>query len=183
MADPLPDAAAVLTFWREAGPSRWWSRDAAFDAEVGARFRALHERARTGALASWQDSDEGLLALVIVLDQFSRNLYRDDARAFATDAEALALARGAIARGADRRVAPPLSLFFYLPFMHSEASADQQRCVELFRAADLPDNLRFAEIHADIIRRFGRFPHRNRALGRATTPEEQAFLDGGGFAG
>jgi uncharacterized protein (DUF924 family) len=175
--------ADIIAFWRAAGPERWFKKDTAFDAELGARFLALWEAARDGRLAAWQDSDEGMLALILVLDQFPRNMFRDDARAFATDTAALAVARRAVDRGVDTRVDPALRAFVYLPFMHSEDLADQERCVALCRAAGLTDNIDFAVEHADIIRRFGRFPHRNRVLGRATTPEEEAFLAGGGFAG
>jgi uncharacterized protein (DUF924 family) len=181
MTDISP--ADILTFWRAAGPKRWFNKDAAFDAEVRARFFAVWEAARDGRLKAWEDSDDGALALILVLDQFPRNLFRDDARAFSTDPEALALARRAVARGVDARVDPALRAFVYLPFMHSENLADQERCVALCRAVGLTDNIDFAVEHADIIRRFGRFPHRNRVLGRATTPEEAAFLAGGGFGG
>jgi uncharacterized protein (DUF924 family) len=114
---------------------------------------------------------------------FPRNMFRGDARVYSSDALALEVANRAIARGAGQRMAADLLEFLYLPLMHSEHLADQQRCVELFRNAPNADNLRYAEDHADIIRRFGRFPHRNAVLGRITTPEEQAFLDGGGFSG
>lgn len=179
----LPDAAAVRAFWREAGPARWYAKDAAFDAEIRTRFLALHAAAQHDALAAWERTDAGTLALILVLDQFSRNMFRDDARAFASDPQALALARRAVDRGVARRTPPPLQQFLFLPFMHAENLADQLYCVELCRAAGLAENRRYAEIHADVIRRFGRFPHRNRVLGRVTTPAEQAFLDGGGFAG
>jgi uncharacterized protein (DUF924 family) len=180
---PLPNAAAVVAFWRSAGPARWYAKDATFDAEIRARFFSLHEAACHGKLQHWEKTESGTLALILVLDQFSRNMFRDDARAFASDPQALTLARRAVDRGMARRTPPPLQQFFFLPFMHAENLADQLHCVELCRAAGLADNLRYAEIHADVIRRFGRFPHRNRVLGRATTPEEQAFLDSGGFAG
>jgi uncharacterized protein (DUF924 family) len=178
-----PAPAEILEFWREAGPARWYARDAAFDALIRTRFMALWEKAVSGGLSSWEASDDGALALVIVLDQFPRNMFRDDARAYSSDALALEAARRAIARGADRGTAPELLEFLYMPFMHSEHLADQLRCVELFRNEGSPENLKYAEEHADIIRRFGRFPHRNRILGRATTPQEQAFLDQGGFSG
>ena len=175
--------AGVLAFWREAGRERWYKRDAAFDADVRARFLDLWRAAVAGELSSWEASDEGALALVIVLDQFPRNMFRDDAKTYASDTQAREVTRRAIARGADSRVDPILREFFYLPFMHSEHLADQLHCVALFQEIDGSDNLKYAEEHADIIRRFGRFPHRNRILGRTTTPEEQAFLDSGGFAG
>ena len=175
--------AEILSFWREAGPTHWYSKDAAFDASLRARFMALWERAVSGGLSSWEASDEGALALVIVLDQFPRNMFRDESRAYCSDALALEVANRAIARGTDARIEPKLLEFLYMPFMHSELLADQLRCVELFRSAGRLENLKYAEDHADIIRHFGRFPHRNRILGRVTTPQEQAFLDGGGFSG
>ena len=174
--------AAVLAFWREAGPDKWFTKDAAFDADIRAKFLATYEAAADGALA-WDDDPEGALALVIVLDQFPRNMFRDSARAFAADPLARKVTTRAIARGFDQKVALAERSFFYLPFEHSEELADQARCVALNGASGDADALKWAEIHADIIRRFGRFPHRNRVLGRTTTPEEQAFLDGGGFAG
>jgi uncharacterized protein (DUF924 family) len=175
-------AQTVLAFWRAAGPDKWFKKDAAFDAEIRARFLATYEAAAAGRLA-WDDSPEGALALVIVLDQFPRNMFRDSARAFAADPLAHAAATRAIERGFDQQVAASERGFFYLPFEHSEALADQERCIALNRASGDADALKWAELHADIIRRFGRFPHRNAVLGRATTPEEQAFLDDGGFAG
>jgi uncharacterized protein (DUF924 family) len=175
--------ADVIAFWREAGPDRWYERNQAFDAEVRRRYLALWRNAAAGELAAWEQSDDGALALVIVLDQFPRNMFRGDARAYSSDAMACDVASRAIDRGTDARVAGDLREFLYLPLMHSEHLADQLRCVDLFRAAGRTDNLKYAEDHAAIIRRFGRFPHRNRILGRPTTPEEQAFLDEGGFSG
>ena len=174
--------AEILAFWRDAGPDRWYRRDDAFDAEVCRRFLGLWQRAAGGELSAWEASDDGALALTIVLDQFARNLFRDDGRTYATDALARDVAQRAVDRGVDKRVDPTLREFLYLPFMHSEHLPDQLRCIELLRAAGHAENLKWAEHHADIIRRFGRFPHRNRLLGRATTPEEQAFLDEGGFS-
>ena len=171
----------VLAFWREAGPDRWYTRDAGFDALLRERFLDLWEEAAAGRLSSWEDSDDGTLALVILLDQFPRNMFRGLARAFSSDALAREVAARAILRGVDMRTDAPLLQFLYLPFMHSEDLADQVRCVELFQRD--PENLQYADRHADIIRRFGRFPHRNGTLGRITTPEEKAFLDAGGFSG
>ena len=178
-----PTPADILAFWREAGRDRWYEKDDAFDAEVRRRYLELWRAAAAGELSSWEASDDGALALVIVLDQFPRNMFRGDARTFSSDAKAREVAHRALARGVDARVDPSLLEFLYLPFEHSEHLPDQLRCVELFRNTDNAENLRYAEEHADIIRRFGRFPHRNRVLGRATTPEEKAFLDGGGFSG
>jgi uncharacterized protein (DUF924 family) len=179
----MTDPDEVLAFWRAAGDARWYKRDDAFDASVRERFLALWHNAVAGELSSWETTDDGALALVILLDQFPRNMFRDDAKAFSSDALARDVAHRTLARGADKRIEAPLLQFLYLPFMHSEDLADQLRCVDLFRANDDTENLRYAEEHADIIRRFGRFPHRNRVLGRSTAPEEQAFLDGGGFSG
>jgi uncharacterized protein (DUF924 family) len=175
--------ADIVAFWREAGADRWWTKNDAFDATIRSRFLGLWHEAAAGGLQDWRDSDEGTLALVIVLDQFPRNIFRGDPRTYATDALARDVARRAVANGVDRRIDPVLQQFIYMPLMHSEELADQARCVELFRAAGDAGNLKYAEGHADIVRRFGRFPHRNAMLGRTTTPDEQAFLDGGGFSG
>jgi len=175
--------ADILAFWREAGRDRWYGKDDAFDAEVRRRYLDLWHKAAAGELSSWEAGDDGALALVIVLDQFARNMFRGEPRTYATDTLAREVAGRAVARGADARIDPVLVEFLYMPFMHSESLADQLRCVELFRRSGNAENLGYAERHADIVRRFGRFPHRNRLLGRATTPEEQAFLDAGGFSG
>ena len=172
----------VVKFWRDAGPERWFRKDVAFDAQFRERFAAEHEAAARGDLAGWQDSAEGALALLILLDQYPRNSFRNTARMFATDAQAVAIADTAITRGFDRVVGDDMRRFFYLPFMHSEQLADQERSVALYRALD-GDGLRYAEIHRDAIARFGRFPHRNPVLGRAMTAEERKYLDEGGFAG
>jgi uncharacterized protein (DUF924 family) len=171
----------VLDFWREAGPERWFKADPVFDAEIRQHFFATHEAAAAGQLASWEESAAGAFALVLALDQFPRNLFRGMMRAFATDARARQVARRAIERGFDREFQPPLRNFFYLPHMHSEELADQERSVAYMRSIGEGNGIKYAEIHRDVIRRFGRFPHRNEALGRASTPEEIAFLEGGGF--
>jgi len=176
-------ADAVLAFWRGAGPDKWFKKDTAFDDEIRARFLQTHEAAARGELAAWEETREGALALVIVLDQFPRNVFRGSPRAFDADPLALAVATRAIGSGFDLQLPVQERAFFYLPFEHSERLADQERCCELFRATGDADLLKWAELHADIIRRFGRFPHRNAVLGRTTTPDEQAFLDSGGFAG
>jgi uncharacterized protein (DUF924 family) len=176
-------ADAVLAFWRSAGPDKWFNKDIAFDDEIRARFLKTYEAAVRGELAAWELTREGALALVIVLDQFPRNMFRGSARAFTADPLALAVAVRAIERGFDLQLPVQERAFFYLPFEHSEAMADQERCCELFRSTGDAELLKWAELHTDIIRRFGRFPHRNAVLGRVTTPEEQAFLDSGGFAG
>jgi len=175
--------AEVIAFWREAGPERWFEKNEVFDEAVRARFLALHERAAAGELKDWENSAEGTLALLLLFDQFPRNMFRGTARAFATDELARAIAAGALLKGFDAQVPSDLRTFLYLPFEHSEDMADQERGLALYTAAGDQDDLKWAQIHADIIRRFGRFPHRNAALGRSTTPEEQAFLNAGGFAG
>lgn len=174
----------ILDFWFAAGPSKWFAKDASFDAEIRKRFDETHVTAGGGRLDGWMKDAQGALALLIVLDQFSRNLYRDDHRAWVNDGKALAIAREAISRRLDVEVPVTARQWFYLPFMHAEDGATQEESLR-YHATRLEDAevLRFAEIHADIIKRFGRFPHRNAALGRASTPEEESFLSGGGFAG
>jgi uncharacterized protein (DUF924 family) len=189
MSDPgtgfceAPRAGDVLAFWRAAGPAKWFGKDDALDAEIGARFLDDVEAAAAGRLGHWEATPEGALALLILLDQFPRNIFRNSARAFAADPLARDVADRAIAQGFDQRVATGERLFFYLPFEHSEDLADQERCLALMGALDDADLLKWARLHADIIRHFGRFPHRNSALGRSTTAAEQAFLNGGGFTG
>jgi len=179
----VASAAEVVSFWRDAGPDRWFTKDEAFDKTIKERFFDTYEAAAAGKLSGWEHSAEGTLALLILLDQFPRNMFRGDARAFATDPLARAVTAGGIIRGFDAQVHADMRAFFYLPFEHSEDLADQERGLALYKASGDADGLKWAEIHADIIRRFGRFPHRNAVLGRATTANEQAFLDGGGFAG
>ena len=173
----------VLTFWRAAGPPKWFRKNVDFDREITQRFLACHEAAAAGGLAEWEATPEGALALLILLDQFPRNMFRDSARAFATDPLARAVAVRAVARGLHRQVPSGERMFFQLPFEHSENLADQERSLALSREINGGKADSYAEGHADIIRRFGRFPHRNATLGRLSTTEEQAFLDGGGFAG
>jgi uncharacterized protein (DUF924 family) len=178
-----PSPSDVVAFWRDAGPERWFKKDPQFDEEIRRRFLALHEAAARGDLKDWESTAEGALALLILLDQFPRNMFRGSARAFATDPLARAVTASALLNGFDAQVAPEMRSFFYLPFEHSEDMADQERGIALYTAAGDTDGLKWANLHADIVRRFGRFPHRNAALGRTTTPEEQRFLDEGGFAG
>jgi uncharacterized protein (DUF924 family) len=179
----MPSPADIISFWRGAGTERWYKKDAAFDQEIRDRFLATNEAAAAGKMADWEASAEGALALLILLDQFPRNMFRGEARAFASDPLARAIAAGALVRGFDAQVPGVMRGFFYLPFEHSENPTDQQRAVAFYKTIGDADGLKWAELHADIIRRFGRFPHRNTVLGRTTTPEEQAFLDGGGFSG
>lgn len=176
-------AAEVLAFWRAAGPERWFKKDLEFDAEIARRFMRLHDAAARGNLDNWSATPEGSLALIILLDQFPRNIFRGSARTFDTDPKALALARRAVLEGQDQAVEYPDRQFFYLPFMHAESLEDQEIAVRLYEVMGQANELRYARIHADAIRRFGRFPHRNAILGRETTPEEAAYLADGGFKG
>jgi uncharacterized protein (DUF924 family) len=177
-----PGIADVTAFWRDAGPDLWFAKDVAFDTRFRTRFLMLHEAASNGALAGWEDTPEGTLALLVLLDQFPRNAFRGTPRMYATDAQARRIAAAAIAAGQDAALEPAIRLFVYLPFGHSEDLAEQERSVALARALGQP-TLSHAERHRDIIRRFGRFPHRNAILGRTTTPAEQRYLDEGGYAG
>jgi uncharacterized protein (DUF924 family) len=179
MANHRPDD--VLAFWFGDGADygkrhqRWFEKDAAFDAALRQRFATLHQAAAAGALDHWAVTPHGTLALLLLLDQLSRNLYRGSPQAFACDPHALAVATAALDRGFDRQVTPQQAHFFYLPFMHAEDLAAQQRCVELFAATD---EAKYAVGHRDIIARFGRFPHRNAVLGRESTADEVKFLKG-----
>lgn len=183
----LPPPAEILAFWfSERARPLWFKRDAAFDEAIRARFAAAVEAAIAGRLGGWEREPESCLALLILLDQFPRNLHRGSPRAFAGDTAARAVARRAIARGLDRRVPADRRLFFYLPFEHSEDPADQRQAVALFRRLaetetgaareQALEQLVWAERHAAVIERFGRFPHRNAILGRDSTPEELEFL-------
>ena len=172
----------VVEFWIEAGPRRWFSKNDRFDDKISERFGPLHHSAARREVDDWAGEPGGALALLLLLDQFPRNMYRGSGHAFATDPLARHFARAAVAAGFDRAVDPALRIFFYLPFMHSEALADQDISVTRGQPASESD-LRWAALHRDIIVRFGRFPHRNAELGRRSTPEEAAFLSSGGFAG
>ena len=185
---PLPaEARAVLDFWfgtprSHLGTPRmeWFRKDPKFDDDIRAQFGPLHEQAARGELDAWSASPEPLLALVVLLDQFSRNLYRNDPRAFAQDEQALRWAKTAVGRGDDVGLLPVQRQFVYLPYEHSEDLADQDKCVELMRSLEAFEETRgltaWAEKHRVIIRRFGRFPHRNHILGRESTAEEIEFL-------
>ena len=192
----MSDVEEVLGFWfGELDPSgrvdavhsaRWWRKDTAFDQEIRARFEPLHATVARGERDAWLSTPRGRLAYVIVLDQFSRNMFRDSVRAFACDERALHAALAGIELGVDRRLQYEERSFFYMPLMHSEDLATQERCVALFTAfrdeqsgalkTRLAGTLKYAEQHRDIVRRFGRFPHRNALLGRTSTAEEVEFL-------
>lgn len=174
-------ASDVVTFWTEAGPEKWFAKDEAFDAVFRDQGRTLHWAAARRECDGWMASAEGALALLIMLDQYPRNSFRGTAHQFATDPLALMFANRAVAAGYHLAVEPELKNFLLLPFEHSERIEDQDRYMSLVAGDE--DLEKWGRIHRDIIVRFGRFPHRNAALGRETTPDEQAFLDEGGFGG
>ena len=168
---------SVLEFWfEEIDPSRWWTKDSAFDALICERFGALHSRAGRCELYRWRETPPGRLAEIIVLDQFSRNIHRDTAAAFANDALALALAQEAIAAGADQALDTQRRSFLYMPFMHSESLEIHEVAMQLFEANGDQSTLEFELRHRTIIERFGRYPHRNAALGRQSSVAELDFL-------
>ena len=175
-------ATELVDFWREAGMPKWFRGDETFDAECRARWLDAHFAAARREFDDWMEDAEGALALVLLLDQIPRNVFRDSGHAFATDPLALHYANRAIDAGHDAKIDAGMRFFFYLPFEHSEAIADQDRAVELFTSLGNANLLGYANAHRDVIARFGRFPHRNAALGRGNTTEEQAWLAaGGGF--
>lgn len=171
----------ILDFWTGIGPEGWYAVSDSVDNEIRHRFGDLWEEAREGGFAGWQAAPEAALAYLILTDQFPRNMFRGEARAFATDRLALACARQSVDRHFDDHIDGALRQFFWLPFMHSEDPEDQARAVAIFTAKMPGDHVTHARAHAEVIRRFGRFPYRNAALGRATTPEEARFLDEGGY--
>jgi len=173
----------VLNFWVDAGPKMWWQKDDGFDAEIAQRFGNTHDAAARGELDAWLSKPDAGLALIIVLDQFSRNLFRNDARAFAQDEQCLRMVKSLMSSGHDRKMRHDIGMFCYMPLMHSEDLDDQKECLAQMERLGLKDNVKYAVIHLEIIEKFGRFPHRNAVLGRQTTPDEQKFLDDGGFSG
>ncbi|MDX3933267.1 MAG: DUF924 family protein [Stenotrophomonas sp.] len=179
----MQTAAQVVAFWNEAGPAKWFARDDAFDARFRALFLEEHHAAAARAREQWLSTAEGALALMLLLDQFPRNCFRGTAHSYATDGLARHYAMRAVEEGLDLELLPKLRAFIYLPFEHSEELQDQDRSVAMFDVLGDKQYLQFAELHRDIIRRFGRFPHRNAVLGRMTTMEEMDFLAEGGFAG
>ncbi len=181
-----PRATSILAFWFGNGDrdKRWFEKNPAFDEEVRRRFLALHAEAAAGNLARWKNDPGDCLALIVLLDQFPRNMFRGTPQAFATDAMALDAARYAVARGYDRGMRPSERTFVYLPHEHAESLEEQLRACELteplVKFPETDDVYRYAVAHRDVIQRFGRFPHRNAILGRASTPEEIEFLMGPG---
>lgn len=181
MSAPPALASEVLDFWfKEHGPKDWFAKNPEFDAKIRARFGALHARAERGELDHWAETALGALALILVLDQFSRNLHRDSARTFASDAKALGLARLAVEKGFHNGLDERERVFVFVPFEHSEAPRDQELSVKYFAGLADKSYLEWAGKHKEIIDRFGRYPHRNAALGRESTPEEIVFLAGPG---
>jgi uncharacterized protein (DUF924 family) len=176
-----PDA--MTQFWMAAGEAAWFRKDAAFDGALAVRFGAALRQARTGAHDDWAETPEGALGLILLLDQVSRNIHRGSPLSFAADARALRHAREAVRRGFHLRMPAPMAMWLLMPFEHAEDIDAQERCVALFGTLGLSSMVYWAGIHRDIIARFGRFPHRNKLLGRVSTPAELAFLAAGGFAG
>ena len=170
----------IVRFWRDAGPAAWFGRNDAFDDALRTRFLDEHFAAARREREAMLDDADGALAVILLLDQVPRNVFRDSAHAFATDPLAREYAHRAIDARFDTIIEPALRIFFYLPFEHCEDLADQDRVVVLCDALGDANYLKYAEAHRDVIRRFGRFPHRNQALARVNTPEEQAWLDAGG---
>ena len=183
MSNAVAASHDVLEFWRNAGPSKWFAKDVAFDEAIRAQFLATYDAAAAGDLRSWELTAEATLALILVLDQFPRNMFRNNSRAFAADSLALAIAERAIGRGLDRLIGPELRVFAYLPLEHCEQIGVQRRSVDLISTLGNVEYTRYAVVHHDIIARYGRFPHRNAILGREATPDELLYLAGDGFKG
>lgn len=167
----------ILHFWFEQlSPAQWWSKDTELDNLVRQKFTNIHKQAASGELSDWRRNAKGCLAEVIILDQFSRNMFRGEPLSFAFDGMALVLAQEAIHRGVNDQLIPQQRTFLYLPFMHSESANIHQQAMVLFSEPGLEDNLAYEKKHAEIIERFGRYPHRNKALGRESTQEELQFM-------
>ena len=177
------NAAEVVGFWRDAGAGKWFNGGPTFDAACRDRFEAEHLLAARGELVDWLDDAESSLALLILLDQFPRNSFRGTAHSYATDGLARHYAQRAVEAGLDRDIEAPLRVFCYMAFEHSESLPHQDQAVSLIATLGDAEFLRYAELHRDVIQRFGRFPHRNAALGRETTQEERDYLASGGFSG
>ncbi|AOU97224.1 hypothetical protein BI364_03730 [Acidihalobacter yilgarnensis] len=168
----------ILAYWySESIRAQWFCATPELDAEIRQRYEEVWRQAHAGGMAAWRDTPEGALALAIILDQFPLNMFRGSARAFSSEREAVQLVHASIARGFDKKLPVSKRIFMYMPLMHSEVLADQDASVCLFEVAGLLDNLKFAKHHREIVRRFGRFPHRNALLGRVSTQEEHAYLN------
>ena len=174
----------ILKFWLDdVGPSGWYAQSDALDKEITDRYLPTWQMASEGSFSLWLTYPSGSLAYIILLDQFSRNLFRNSPDAFAQDSKALAIAKTGIEAGFDKSHPDDLTPFFYMPFMHCENLEEQKTCLRLMQEMDAQDNVRAAKEHLEIIEKYGRFPHRNTVLGRASKPEEIAFLEAGGFSG
>ena len=173
----MSDPNIILRFWfEECTPEQWFKVDEKFDRMIAERFSACHEAAANGELYSWRSTPRGRLAEIIVLDQFSRNIYRNKPQAFAQDGMALILSQELVLLGLDKELSEKERSFAYMPYMHSESIAVHDIAVNLFNRPGLEENFRFEKAHRDIIHRFGRYPHRNKILGRDSTQEEVEFL-------
>jgi uncharacterized protein (DUF924 family) len=171
------EAGPVLTFWfEECAPEQHFAKDPALDRTIADRFGMLRDRVIAEGAAAWRDDADSLLAASVLIDQFGRNIHRGSGKAFAADPLALSLARGGVAAGMDRRLPPDRRRFLYMPFMHAEDAGAQAECIRLFDAAGDAESAAFARRHAAVIDAFGRFPSRNAALGRRSTPAEMAYL-------
>ena len=179
----LPSPADVISFWTKAGPEKWFAKDDSFDRAFKAEFLEAHYAAARRELDSWMNTADGALALLILLDQFPRNCFRNTGHMFAPDSLALYFTRQAIAKNYQHNVASDLLPFVLMPLMHSEDLKDQNDLIDLLDKSKYENTYNYAVIHRDVIARFGRFPHRNASLGRETTSEELAFLNEGGFSG
>ncbi|KIN66330.1 hypothetical protein Z946_342 [Sulfitobacter noctilucicola] len=182
----MTDPQEILSFWLdEVGPKGWYAQDDALDTEIRNRFEDGWHAACDGKFSLWLTYPSGALAYIILTDQFSRNMYRGEGQAFASDRMGLAVAKSAIARNWDMMIDPPARQFFYMPLMHSESLIDQDRCVRLMcerMPKEGANNLLHARAHREVIRQFGRFPYRNAALSRCSTAAEQTYMDAGGYA-
>lgn len=182
IANNVPQPGDIVDFWRQAGPEAWFRKDEDFDRQLREQFYEQHMMAARGELESWLGDETGALGLMLLLDQFPRNAFRGTAHMFATDELARMYAQRILDAGLDQKVEAGLRIFLYLPFEHSENAEDQHLSTRLHAPLG-GEYSKYADLHADIIQRFGRFPHRNKVLGRRTTQEEEMFLAEGGFAG
>ena len=177
MNDSQIDSEEIVTFWfSEPVMKKWFNSTPEFDDEIRQRFEPVYKQAKQGLLDSWKNTATGCLALVILFDQFPLNMYRGKKQSFATEARSREVAEHAIAESFDEQLSDNQKAFIYMPYMHSESMADQERSVALYEKAKLNNNIRFARHHRDIVQRFGRFPHRNKILGRQSTDEELIYL-------
>lgn len=183
MSEDVTRPEEVLEFWANAGPKKWFAKDTEFDVQIKQQFGTTHDHARNDKLFKWLDTPDNTLALVIVLDQFSRNLFRNDIKTYAQDEQCVAIVHHAMANGFDRKMRHDIGMFMYMPLMHSENISDQKLCLKEMEHLELKEQAQYAKHHLGIIEKFGRFPHRNEILGRTTTSAEQAFLEEGGFSG